>query len=75
MRNSQDTFAVELLLSGMPLEDVSILLGHGSMKITEKHYSPWVQARQDKLEAGQKSALSHDPLLGTNGGTLKTASL
>ena len=71
----RDTFAVELLLSGMPLEDVSILLGHSSVKITEKHYSPWVQARQDKLEAGQKSALSRDPLLGTNGGTQKILSL
>jgi len=37
----RDTFAVELLLAGVPLERVSILLGHTSVKITEKHYAPW----------------------------------
>ena len=46
----RDTFAVELLLAGTPIEDVRILLGHSSVKITEKHYSPWVKARQDRLE-------------------------
>jgi len=38
----RDTFAVELRLSSVPLERVSILLGHGSVKVTEKHYSPGV---------------------------------
>lgn len=47
----RDTFAVELLLAGVPLERVSILLGHQSVKVTEKHYSPWVSARQEQLEA------------------------
>lgn len=46
----RDTFAVELLLRGVPLEDVSQLLGHTSTKVTEKSYAPWVKARQDKLE-------------------------
>jgi integrase len=46
----RDTFAVELLLSGVPLDQVSILLGHSSMKVTEKHYAPWVKSRQDNLE-------------------------
>jgi integrase len=36
----RDTFAVELLLSGVPIERVSILLGHQSVRITERHYSP-----------------------------------
>ena len=47
----RDTFAVELLLSGMPLEQVGALLGHQSIKVTQKHYSPWVKARQEQLEA------------------------
>jgi integrase/recombinase XerD len=47
----RDTFAVELLLAGVPLERVSVLLGHQSTKVTEKHYAPWVKARQDQLEA------------------------
>ena len=46
----RDTFAVELLLAGTPLETVSVLLGHSSIKITEKHYKPWVRALQRKLE-------------------------
>jgi integrase len=46
----RDTFAVELLLAGTSIEDVRILLGHSSVRITEKHYAPWVKARQDRLE-------------------------
>ena len=46
----RDTFATELLLSGVPLERVSILLGHSSIRITERHYSPWVRSRQEQLE-------------------------
>src|SRR5215469_13344988 len=34
----RDTFAVEYLLAGMPLEEVSRLLGHSSVLITQKHY-------------------------------------
>jgi integrase/recombinase XerD len=41
---------VALLQQGVPIESVSILLGHQSIRITEKHYSPWVKARQDQLE-------------------------
>ena len=46
----RDTFAVELLLAGVPIEQVSVLLGHASVKITEKHYAPWIRTRQEKLE-------------------------
>ncbi|HEY6182876.1 MAG TPA: site-specific integrase [Terriglobales bacterium] len=46
----RDTFAVELLLAGVPLDQVSLLLGHSSIKITEKHYAPFVKARQEQLE-------------------------
>jgi len=30
---------------------MSVALGHSSIKVTEKHYSPWVRARQEQLEA------------------------
>lgn len=46
----RDTYAVELLLSGVPIDQVSLLLGHSSVKITKKHYSPFVKARQEQLE-------------------------
>ncbi len=47
----RDTFSAELLLAGVPIERVSILLGHQSVRITEKHYAPWVKARQEQVEA------------------------
>jgi integrase len=56
----RDTFAVELLLAGVPLDTVSILLGHSSVKITEKHYKPWVRSLQRKLEEEVKRAWSAD---------------
>jgi integrase/recombinase XerD len=59
----RDTFATELLLAGIPIERVSILLGHQSVRITEKHYSPWVHARQAQLESDLKAAWKQDPLL------------
>jgi len=46
----RDTFAVSLLLAGVSLEDVAVLLGHATPAITAKHYSPWVQARRQRLE-------------------------
>lgn len=54
----RDTFAVEMLLAGVPLEQVSMLLGHKSVKITEKHYAPWVKARQEQLAANVRKAWS-----------------
>jgi integrase/recombinase XerD len=40
----RDTFAVELLLAGVPIDQVSLLLGHSSVKVTEKHYAPFAHA-------------------------------
>jgi integrase/recombinase XerD len=53
----------ELLLVGVPIERVSILLGHQSVRITEKHYAPWVRSRQEQLEADLANAWSRDPLV------------
>jgi integrase/recombinase XerD len=47
----RDTFAVDLLEKGVPLEEVSKLLGHESIKTTEKSYAKWVKGRQDRLDA------------------------
>jgi integrase len=58
----RDTFAVELLLAGVPLERVSILLGHTSVKVTERHYSPWIRERQEQAEADVKRTWAHDPI-------------
>jgi integrase/recombinase XerD len=47
----RDTFAVNLLQRGIPMEEVSKLLGHTSIKTTEKSYAPWVTARRDRLDS------------------------
>lgn len=52
----RDTFSVELLLAGVAIEQVSILLGHSSVRITERHYSLWILARQEQLEAAVRKA-------------------
>ena len=52
----RDTFSVELLSKGVPLDVVSKLLGHTSIKTTEKHYAPWVKSRQVALESAVMAA-------------------
>jgi len=46
----RDTFAVSMLSRGVPLEEVSKMLGN-SLKVCERHYGKWVQSRQDRLDA------------------------
>ena len=52
----RDTAAVGWLTHGVALETVSVLLGHSSVRITQKHYSPWVKRRQELLEAEVRKA-------------------
>ena len=59
----RDTFAVELLLAGVPIERVSILLGHQSVRVTERHYNPWVRSRQEQLESDVARTWKLDPVL------------
>lgn len=59
----RDTFAVEMLLAGVPIEEVSMLLGHSSIKTTEKHYAPWVLARQEELENSVKKSWENQGIL------------
>jgi integrase len=60
----RDTFAVELLLSGVPLERVSALLGRSSEKITEKHYAPWgYGSGRSKWKRTSSGLWKADPIL------------
>jgi integrase/recombinase XerD len=56
----RDTFAVSLLERGVPIEDVSILLGHSNVQVTQRHYSPWVRSRQQRLEERVKLTWGED---------------
>jgi len=47
----RDTFAVDLLEKGVPMEEVSKLLGHTSIRTTEKHYAKWSKGRQDRVDS------------------------
>jgi integrase len=47
----RDTFAVRALLRDVPIGDVSRLLGHSSVKITEMYYAKWIPARGSRLES------------------------
>jgi integrase/recombinase XerD len=60
----RDTFAVEMLLAGVPIDQVSLLLGHASVKITEKSYSPFVKARQVQLQESVRNAWKAAPPTG-----------
>jgi integrase len=53
----RDTYAVELLKAGVPLEDVSKLLTHSSVTTTERHYAPWVKSRLQQLEDKSVAAM------------------
>ena len=59
----RDTFAVELLLAGVPLERVSVVLGHQSLRVTERHYAPWMRSCQEQLEADLQRAWENDPIV------------
>jgi integrase/recombinase XerD len=50
------TFSVNLLQAGVSIESVATLLGHRSIRITERHYAAWVQERQNKLELDVQKA-------------------
>jgi integrase len=53
----RDTFAVEMLLAGVPRENVSKLLGHRSIAVAERYYAKWVKTRQRKLQGEVIQAL------------------
>jgi len=57
----RDTFAVDLLLRGVPIDQVSMLLGHSSVKITERHYLAFVAARREQIANSLRKAWANDP--------------
>jgi len=59
----RDTFAIELLNAGVPIERVSMALGHKNIAITQQCYLPWIEARQRQLEEDQVRSWESDPLL------------
>jgi integrase/recombinase XerD len=50
------TFAVEYLLAGMPIEEVSFLMGHSSVLLTQRLYARWYVQPQQRLAASQRAA-------------------
>jgi hypothetical protein len=63
----RDTFAVEALLHGASIEEVAVLLGHSNIKVTQKHYNPWIPARQKQLENAVERTWVSDPFLKQRG--------
>jgi hypothetical protein len=49
------TFAIEWLKAGLTWFGVSTLLGHASVKTTEKYYAAWVQGLQVKMENSMRA--------------------
>ncbi len=60
--NFRHHFAIEHLLSGTPIEDVSRLLGHNDISITIKSHAAWLKERQVRLEGHRQRAWDTDPL-------------
>jgi len=56
------TFAKNLLLNEVPLETVSLLLGHKKLAITEKHYARFVPERQALIEAQVRKSWAHQEM-------------
>ncbi|RRA48460.1 tyrosine-type recombinase/integrase [Acidipila sp. EB88] len=54
----RDTFAVSHLLAGTSMQDLSWMLGHKSVRVTETFYAPWVPETQEQLEEKMTQALA-----------------
>ena len=59
----RDTFAVELRAAAVSMEDVSVLLGHSSIRTTERYYAPWDLSRRNRLLTVVRDVNARDPLV------------
>ena len=59
----RDTLAVGLLLADLSIDDVSLLLGHGSVQTSERYYAPWDRPQRDRQARIVRDAHKRDPLL------------
>ena len=55
-RRFRDSFAVSLLEKGFSIETLAMLLGHSDIRITLKHYRPWVKSLQNHLKTEVQEA-------------------
>jgi integrase len=58
-------FPLARLFSNRGIENVSRLLGHQSVRATEKHYSPWVKTREDALDKAVEKVLRFQEISAT----------
>jgi integrase/recombinase XerD len=56
-------FAKDHLSKGTSMQDLSKLLGHASIKVTEKYYAKWCTERQEKASAAMRRTWINDPVL------------
>jgi hypothetical protein len=52
-----------MLSAAVPLENVAALLGHSSVKFTEKAYAPWIKTRQTVLEMQVRKVINTGSLI------------
>lgn len=57
---------LKVLAAGRKPETVSVLLGHQSIRVTEKHYNPWVKTRQHARQSrSERNPMKNTENLGT----------
>jgi site-specific recombinase XerD len=65
----RDSFAVSLLEKGVSIETVAMLLGHSDIRVTLRHYRPWVKSLQTHLENEVQKAWATDQNATAQGNT------
>jgi site-specific recombinase XerD len=62
----RDTFAVSLLEKGVSIETLAMLLGHSDIRVTLRHYRPWVKSLQAHLESEVQKAWTEHADVGSS---------